>query len=1027
MLPRNSVKKSRRIIGLLTILILVAFNFLPAIAEKEIFSWAEDGNYQDALTDRSNNVGVYSEGYSDSPYTISREILPLGPVTPNLTEINAGGTLWLRGGTRQHIDQQYWDGKRPFRVTPLAGAEGQTVVFNLINDFLLEDDDNVVPYGALKFDHINFTAEHPKQNLYGRGNKLVIGEGVTTTPTTSELIPRAMDWRIYGGTEHNRDISGDGRPDLVTNIVAASGHWNYIFGGGEGATGTGTQVTVRGNAEVDNLYGGGERRGSIGVDEPAVSGDKGNPDNPGINVYIEDGAIGTLYGGCAINGRGWLTGNHALAIYEDIKVNVSGGHVDRLIAGSDTHDDNGDSSGVQPVDYSIMGECEIHGDATVNLSAPNAVDVVVGDINRNLPRSATNVRQVLGATILNVTADQEFQYAELFDRINIDGSDVKILNDAGFRTFDSDYSSTEGYVGQIVVTNGGRLELGTRGIINEKYAHYNTGGSWQQDWTEPDKSIKASANHQSVSLRHGWVGEANEEDRADSVIAIDGDAAGITAASGTAFNDARDICGLLIHGSVGSDTGWSMQGDEGNPGYSTLEVLGDPIYSTGDDYYYYIVADGSASNKAGTISKVPTSVNGGAAFKEPEGADYMVCYRYLDDGKIGWYLRERPEVSAQNTFVHRGDQGAAAAVSAHVEMNDLKYEWSDVASQNHTGIKVRKVCGSDSVTTDTDYTITAEQLADIANDQRFSNIHYDSDGYLESFDLVIDDSQASEACRYEISPLYIQNNGDSGDDVRIGTTSQCARCIYDFVNTGDPSDADYQDSIMTTTPYGQTPKGEDKARLLVQVPYGCAAAALTVSEDDGNFNMTDLYDGSDIAATLHSLSQVSTNYASVTTQTANTAFAVEIDGDDLLSGIEKTILSGTSTYDCTVSSYKNVDRFEISNVLASVTERDAADGVEGHVGEIASQQGRNGLILTLKLMGITRDGNSIGTGNPETVNYGELRIMTKPLDEQIVPPPTGLTGHGESHGMVFLLLAMALNMAAVSVLYRVIRIMIYEK
>ena len=308
-------------------------------------------SYADALTNRSNDIGVSSEGYADSPYTFEKTY----SISANLwipdANLDDGGTVYVNNSRKVWQAEQYWDGEAPFRVTSASGGRA-SFDFQSYNDFLLEDNASVVPYGAFKLDNIDLLYCRVnlinKMNLYGRGNKFVIGENVSTE--SGKL------WKLYGGTEHNRDLSEDGRPDVITNVVVASGNWDYVFGGGEGATGTGTQVTIRGDANVQNVYGGGERKGSVGIDEPIVNGHKGNPNNPGINVYVEGGNVGTLYGGSAINGRGFLTGTHAIQIYEDINVDVSGGYVDRIFGGDDTHDDNGDSSGVQQVDHSIMSE-----------------------------------------------------------------------------------------------------------------------------------------------------------------------------------------------------------------------------------------------------------------------------------------------------------------------------------------------------------------------------------------------------------------------------------------------------------------------------------------------------------------------------------------------------------------------------------------------------------------------------------------------------------------------------------------------
>ncbi len=358
------------------------------------------GEYAARLTDRSNDIGVKSEGYEDSPYNFEKTYSGGLVIGYNLwvpdTDKRTGGTVYIgNSATGRPLKlwqaEQYWDGEAPFRITSVD-SDQRTYDFQTYNDFTLEDD--VAPNGAFKLDHLDLefsiVSLSSKQNIYARGNKLVIGESVTTKS--------GGQWRIYGGTEHAHLNDTDGRPLIDTNVVVASGNWDYVFGGGEGPTGRGTQVTIRGNANVTNVYGGGERKGSIGLtdyNERNTLQTNGN----GINVYVEDGTVGNIWGGSAINSNQYsllgLAANIPLPIYEDISINVSGGQIGRIVAASDASD------GVT-LNYSHFNESNIHGDAIINITG-GSVSKAVGDPNRNTPNTATDHRMVLGATRMNIS------------------------------------------------------------------------------------------------------------------------------------------------------------------------------------------------------------------------------------------------------------------------------------------------------------------------------------------------------------------------------------------------------------------------------------------------------------------------------------------------------------------------------------------------------------------------------------------------------------------------------------------------
>jgi hypothetical protein len=848
------------------------------------------------LTDRSNDIGVKSEGYTDSPYNDDKTISNGGNVnflhyySPNK---QTGGTFQLTGN-KATITAQFWDGKKPFRVTSADGNNGREVEFTNTSDFSLEDD--IVPNGAMKFDHVFLSSLLSSENLFARGNKLVIGEGITTESN--------VDWRIYGGSDYAQDIylsHTNGFPEeCLTNVVVADGNWNDVFGGGKGSTGRGTQVTIRGNANVAanvaNVYGGGEYRGSIGLKDQSESkiGD-------GINVYIEGGTVGSLWGGNQINHYtttlGLISERFPLPIYEDIHIDVTGGHVDRLIAGSDCTDSSTNT-------LANLSDSAIHGNATVNISAADSVGSVAGDPNRN----ATSGRQILGVTQLNVSASNTFNYVDLFDVVNITGDGVVVtvnskagenFNDKSSLTFWDTATTHDGFIGQIRVSDGAKLILTHGGTINRT--------------NEGDITLKATDNHTPYYLSKAWVGETDVEDRSLSTLAISGSGAGITAASGTSFNDAADTCGLRVHGDV--------------RGYSTLEVTDTPIYSTGNDYYYYVVADSSA--------------NGGKAFREPAGADYIVCYRSLDDGRIGWYLREKPTITINNQLLRSGE---SSEVVMSVVMNSFGYEWSETAEDNKVDFQIDKTTGTDSAAlTVVNESITLTAMAGIDNIGNFRDVvtATDSDGikHLVSFSYVIDNSTANAPTYYAAEADYHVIGDDGYEDIHPARTADAARCVYEFTGA---------DAVMTTFPYSNSPAGSDTAMLRVSLPYGMTGT-LAVAENDNAFHFTT---DSSTVAYLDASTTVTSDYASANDATADSHFGVTIGGDDLYTGVSRTLSAAVSEYPCAVYSYKNLSRYDISA---------ASD---------------DGLRLNLTVSGLTKDGHTVGAGNPSTVSSGELQIQT---------------------------------------------------
>lgn len=932
-----------------------------------------EGEYAGKIlyTDRTGDIGVTSEGYTDSPWNEDVHAtdleVNLGNHTSNAME-RTGGTLFLERETYAlgtaflyYNNEQEWDGKAPIRVT----GEGHTINVQAVeNDFQLENNygigDNMIyhPNFPIKFDHLNYRSQLVSQNFWARGNKMVFGEGFENVDNS--IIGDPPIFRVFGGAEH-QTIFSESEPKTIypTNLVLESGRWDEVYGGGRANTAYGTNVTVRGDADIAYLAGGGDDEGQVGVWELDSSKGDASLKGTGVNVYVENGTVGYLYGGSRVaHAAGIETSldNTHLKVNSSIKIDISGGHVDHLVAGSDTTSSNNS--------YSIMGDCYVYGDAIVNITSPNSVGSAAGDANRNIPRSSTTLRQVQGITQLNVSASNDFTYFDLFDFVNITGngtansvvvtSDEKVgesFSDPDLTFWGATSGKRDGFIGSIRVADGAKLVLDHGGTINKSYYHYaSTGNGNNQSWQnvhEGNIALKGSANSATHYLSKSWIGETSEARRNLSTLAINGSGSGITAASGTSFHDGTDVCGLRIFGNVQGQIATrglnlsdpSAAYDMNVPGYSTLEVTDTPMYSTGDDYYYYVVADSSA--------------NGGKAFREPANANYIVCYRYLDNGtKIGWYLREKPSVSINNKLVRAGDTANGEMVMS-VTMNGFGYEWSNTA-ENTVDFRITKTTGTDSNATTTTENVSLATIAGIKTDTsgRFRNVVTETvDGVerLVSFDYVIDNSTPVDPTYYTVEAdcHVVRDNGDY-DDVHAAATADAARCVYDFAgNDNYHSAGGYDDSIMTTYPYSTAPAGDDTALLRVYLPYG-TTGALAVAENDNHFRFTT---DTTIDAQLDTSTTVTSNYTTANESTANSHFGVTIDGSELSSGVTKTLSSTVSEYICTVYSYKNLSLSDISQLTAS------------------------GLQLNLTVSGLTKDGESVGNGNPSAVNNGELQIQ----------------------------------------------------
>ena len=908
--------------------------------------------WQEALTDRSGNIGVASEGYADSPYTKTREF-----ASENITAVGGdGGTAYLGKNiwgvyhTDPYYAERYWDGGAPVRITSTYPDRRATLTKTIYADWFLED--NKAPNAPLKIDNVHLETNFAGWNLYGRGNKIVIGENVTTED--------GEDFRIYGGSDTNNSTT-----TCPTNVVIESGNWHLVCGGGHGDIPNGTTVTVRGNANISTLYGGGTERSTVGTPDGQ---------NTDVNIYVEGGNIGALYGGNRVEKEG-------CAVYEDINIEVTGGHVGILCAGNDyTHVDN-------PEEWE---ESFVQGNVTVSIKNGGSATQVIGD-----PYHTPYTRSIKGSTILECYVDEKFNMLDQWDVVRIVGDGTP--NSTTVETLDTTGGK---YIGRIEVNNGGRLYLDMNGYINIL--------------NEKDQTLTPlNAGSTPYELKHAWAGEASEARRNLSTLAVLGNES-ITPSGGYLFDPDEGKAGLRIKGNV--------------EGFSTLEACGEPMYSTGDTYYYYVVAD--------------SSDNGGKAFREPDGAPYVVCYRYLQDGRIGWYLRERPVLKLGNKLLRVGTSGTLEPNDAgvyggapenymvlnymvlEVDMKGFAYEWSNTPGKNRVELAWTIYDGYENAEMITK-TVTVDTMADIYNniystgntDGIFANVSANAQGTDEgstestprvtNFFVILDTSTVVDPRYYEVAMNFQYNRGPDAEgeggyeDERWGQSVTGVRCSYDFdnddtagepyYNQGLPTDGE-ADSIMTTYDYVNQvpPKGADDALLRVYLPEGVTADTFTVSEDNGSF----VFKSSGKVGTLVTNSEVQSNYSSEDEATYNHEFGVTLQkaGDseiDLANGATMTGLTGKTIYHCAVYSHANISYTDITH------------------------DNEQGLKLNLRLTGLKKDGVGVGTNptgldttNPSTTNNGELRIQVLPVgtiietttvfvEKVVVDAPDGCTSEFE--------------------------------
>ena len=781
-----------------------------------------------------------------------------------------------------------------------------------------------------------------------RGNKLVIGENVRTFP--------GQVFSIIGGSDANENTT-----NYSSHLVVEGGAWHQVIGGGTAnmgkeSEGFGTNIAVRGDAQIDSVYGGGADRGNV---------------YGSTYVLLEgNGNVGHLYGGGLINNKGIKT-------YGNITIDVKGGYSGIVEAGPA----NGTNIVNNPDEFAAS---TILGTATINISSSQSVGAVYGDVFRDILDKNAATRRIKGMTTLNVTASNHFADMDFFDIINIVGNDtpqstVVYVDDViggGIAAGAQGITALGGYIGRLDLKNGAALFI-------DKNAYVNINN-------EPDRTIStANGSGDAAWLDHAFSGETSEERRELSTLMIDGDC--ITPSGSYRFDTEEGPAGLRVKGEV--------------EGYSTLVCSGTrpdgtaytPVYSTGDTYYYYVVADSSDT--------------GGKAFKEPDGADYVVCYRYLSDGRIGWYLRERPTITVTNRFVRVGtganpilnEEGKVTGSESttehymilHVDMKGFAYEWSPNSDKNRVEMSWSIFDGTEAPTDDTTRTgeFTLETMASITeNSENFQNVTFTDGSYydegetenptkrLQSFDYILDSSTAAEPGYYVLTAnWHYKRSADGGatyEDVRLGQETDAARCLYDFAGNytdddevlfaadKDHGDDGYTDSVMTTYVYKDEtpPKGADNALLRIYLPYGVSAAGFTAekvaagSGESKAFEFLEEHTGSIVRN-----SDVAANYTTEDETIYNHQFGVTMQHEsssehDLDNAVNFNLsLSGIEKFYCWVYSHEKLGYEDITKWSA------------------------DGLRLHMTLNGLTRDGAAVGAAddNPSTYSNGELRIQTK--------------------------------------------------
>lgn len=866
--------------------------------------------YLDCLADDSTDIGVPYEGYEDSPYTVLKDFkgfwyTNFNPLFDAVEHKEIGGTLYTSDTakeTKHYINAEKWNGKQPFLI---LGREDDTSALHFNkDDFYLEDfvsltDENAINVngtdvhtGAFKIDH--WYVEHDN------------------TTSSENFYGRGSKFVIGPNITLENPLTYTQNKDGFYTISNPSDFkWN-IYGGSKT---NGSNTLVRTNVVVaggtwSNVYGGGgadNPRGTlIGIRDNAVVkevhggsrdasiGTLGNHSTQ-VTINVYGGIVHEIVGGCEVESA---TNS---VVNDNIVINISGGAINYVYAGHDMF------TAFKNNRTNVLNTSYVKGTATINITATGKVKNVYGDEYRNTSFGSTGTRRIKGVTTLNVSADNNFAEMEWFDVVNITGK-----NTPNSVTVQAQLDPGTKYIGRMQVTDGGVLYLPNGGIIN----------TTQENNVLLESLSDANENYQ---LNHAWQGEEDINNRNLSTLKINGNC--LTVSPSYNYNDIVNTAGLRIYGNV--------------EGYSTLDCSENPVYSDGTNYYYYVVAD--------------SSDNGGQAFDAPEDADYIVCFRYLKGGKIGWYLREKPTVVINNNLTRVGND---QHITATVMLNGLAYEWSENISKNRIMSSCKIQTGD--INSVINKNITVVDMIDIEHNSNVENILKDAIGCdegtdtpvnkLSSFDIILHDGISIDG-EYYYTEVNYQNITDGNNDIRKGGINDGVLICYDFAgNDNYHENLNYTDSVMTTFPYSDIPQGKDDALLRIYIPEG-VTSSLNIDENDNNFKFINNNDNN----SLTSIAAVASGFITADTATANSNFGITIAEQDLSEGIIINNLSDTVNLPCVVYSYKYITQEQLSC------------------------NDETGLNLILNINNILKDGNKVGSNESVTdISKGELQLKTIP-------------------------------------------------
>lgn len=147
--------------------------------------------------------------------------------------------------------------------------------------------------GDITIDDIILNPTSDGQIFFANGNKLTIGDGVTTTADDKFMI-------FGGNIQANGELTGN------TDITVLGGKYSTIYGGGNKTAVTGnTNVVIGGTATVDSVYGGGQQATVGGTstveikDNATVTADVVGSGN--VSTYQSANALIKVNGGTITN------------------------------------------------------------------------------------------------------------------------------------------------------------------------------------------------------------------------------------------------------------------------------------------------------------------------------------------------------------------------------------------------------------------------------------------------------------------------------------------------------------------------------------------------------------------------------------------------------------------------------------------------------------------------------------------------------------------------------------------------------